>query len=761
MADYPIMYDTAAVEAARTAVRMTSPVVPYWAHSPAHPSQGLTPSKLGALLKAAESGDIVRQMELFSDMLEKEPTIFAALETRQHAVLMKRWELQPIEGTGAKGKRQAERVKSIISSLSLGANIPASPNASEYLDFDGLLRHLLYAVSYGFSAAQFVWDPKTWTITAAKQIEHKHFRWGDPNKQGNAGYNPYELRIFTEENPAMGEPIEPYQHIVHVHKARPAIPSRFGLLRGLSWWYLFKNYMVRSWMQYAEAHGMPLRVGVYEAEEDRAVLEEAVRELGTDAAAVISKGSEIRFEQPQRDSDVHDRIIALVNGEFSKLILGHQSTTESTPGKLGQEDQALAVQMYRIQSDARALEATVNAQMVVPLCVFGEGDVLCRFKIMYEAEEDKNARADRYVKLAPLLAIAEEQIREEFDLREPGENEPTTQLHLGTDPLGSALASAMSTSAGVAAAKANSRVHAHDHHVHAAQTSGYSRRLAKAKAERDAMLQESESAAGDSQKIYAGLIDGLDLKGDIREGIRKNLPDFRKDMAAFCKKRFERAGKIALKGLGIGSITANADKPGRYSLTDASADQFLNWQAFSISVIDGEEIADTLFKKISDGIKRGVDTGITKRQFLEQCLDDAGIGRVNKGHMTTIFRTNLATAHNASKLFGMAQHADRVPGWQFFSIIDGDTTPQCNELDGKTFSNKDRKYFPPLHFNCRSMGVPVTADEWEEEMLEADTGVDVNIPEGFENTAVRDFEKWVSEKRENPAIDSLLNTFKE
>jgi SPP1 gp7 family putative phage head morphogenesis protein len=122
-------------------------------------------------------------------------------------------------------------------------------------------------------------------------------------------------------------------------------------------------------------------------------------------------------------------------------------------------------------------------------------------------------------------------------------------------------------------------------------------------------------------------------------------------------------------------------------------------------------------------------------------------------------RTNLATAHNASKLFAMAKNAKDVPGWQFLAVrpdADPDATPECTALHEKIFSNQDRKNFPPIHFNCRSMGVPILKDEWEAEGLEAGT-TDVELPEGFENTAVRDYEAWVEKQMaENGSISQII-----
>ena len=478
------------------------------------------------------------------------------------------------------------------------------------------------------------------------------------------------------------------------------------------------------------------------------MLQKAIRELGTDAAALISSASKIEFIQPQRDSDIHDRLILLINQEYSKAVLGHASTTESTPGKLGKEDQAEQVQYFRIESDARALESTINSQLIAPMCVFKDGAVNVRFKIRYEPEEDLNQKADRYVKLGAIVPISTKHIYETFDLPEPDEDEETTTAHQG-DP----LAAMLSASAGAAASAAkNSRF------VNSA-TSRRQVRLQRAIAARAAVEAETERAINDAQPIYASLLDGVNPRSEnIEEQIRANLPDFRDDMERYLSERFEKAGELALSGMGLPAkmLENKAKSKWRFDLADDAAIDFLSWQAFTVSVVEGEVFAASLAVTMHDALKSGLLEGKTKRQFFEEVLDAAGAGRVNKGHLTTIFRTNMATASNASKLFAFERNRDSFPGWEFMAIQDNVTTDECIALDGRKFAHGDNRYWPPIHFNCRSVGSPIDRSEWADEGYEPqEPGVE--LPEGFTNTAVRDFEKWVDEQKSgNSEISKLI-----
>ena len=51
-----------------------------------YPSNGLTPVRLAAIFREADTGDVMRQMELFEEMEEHDPHLFSQLQTRKNAV---------------------------------------------------------------------------------------------------------------------------------------------------------------------------------------------------------------------------------------------------------------------------------------------------------------------------------------------------------------------------------------------------------------------------------------------------------------------------------------------------------------------------------------------------------------------------------------------------------------------------------------------------------------------------------------------------
>ena len=110
-------------------------------------------------------------------------------------------------------------------------------------------------------------------------------------------------RPMPASTPEMGiqpltAPLAPFKFIVHVAKAKAGLPVRGGIARAAGWAYLFKNYVLKDWVTFAEIFGQPLRLGKYSpgaTEADKQALLSAVANIGTDAAAIIPESMLIEF----------------------------------------------------------------------------------------------------------------------------------------------------------------------------------------------------------------------------------------------------------------------------------------------------------------------------------------------------------------------------------------------------------------------------------------------------------------------------------
>ncbi|MGA2191751.1 MAG: DUF935 family protein [Nitrospirota bacterium] len=326
----------------------------------AYPSAGLSPRRLTNILRAADAGDLVLQMELFSEMEEKDAHLFSCLQTRKLAVSGSDWDILP----GAPGGEEAASfAKDVVSGI---------------WNFEEALTDLLDAVGKGFSVTEIMWDIEAGKIIPRELRKRPQKRFTFMGPDGCSG----PPRLLTDDEPEFGVPLLPDKFMVHLYRAGADIPERGGLLRVLSWVYLFKNYALKDWVAFCEVFGMPLRLGVYApsaSKEDKEALVEAVTQLGSDAAGIISENTRIQFIEAAKGgtgSSPYGEMIDLMNKEVSKAVLGQTLTTDvGSSGSYAAGKVHEGVRMDIVRADARALERTVNRDLIRPLTElnFGQG----------------------------------------------------------------------------------------------------------------------------------------------------------------------------------------------------------------------------------------------------------------------------------------------------------------------------------------------------------------------------------------------------
>lgn len=153
-----------------------------------------------------------------------------------------------------------------------------------------------------------------------------------------------------------------------------------GWMRPMLYLGLLLHYDVLDWAKFNELHGMPFRIGKYESyssDDAVRVLKDAVRNLGTDASAVIDKSTEIEFKEAQKDSgDGYNKFAQYIESKMSVNLRGETLTTEVTSSggnrALGQVHQAVG--MDKLLTDIRVAESVVRKQIVERLYKLNFGE---------------------------------------------------------------------------------------------------------------------------------------------------------------------------------------------------------------------------------------------------------------------------------------------------------------------------------------------------------------------------------------------------
>jgi len=396
---------------------------------------GLTPQKLAALLRDAAEGNADAYLTLAEEMEEKDPHYASVLGTRKRAVAR-----LPIVVEAASDSPQylqdAEETRILLK----------RPGTK------GMIEDLLDALGKGVSVVENIWNKKKIPWVPGR------YEWRDPRYFQYDRETFRELRLKDEQDMFNGIPLAPYKFIVHTPKLKAGIPIRGGLARLSAWSFIFKNFMVKDLMAYAEVFGMPLRLGKYrpgETEDNIAILRAAVANLGSDAAAVIPEGMLIEFIETAKATGAEAFFVNVANWfdkQLSKAILGQTMTTDDGSSKSQAQVHDEVREDIR-DADGEQLAETLERDLVKPFLDlnFGPRDEYPRVCFREAERADIPVMRAALKDLVPLgLEVEMSEVRDKLGFSDPAKGAvclqaappkipPIPPLTKGGDPKGGGI----------------------------------------------------------------------------------------------------------------------------------------------------------------------------------------------------------------------------------------------------------------------------------------------------------------------------------
>lgn len=369
---------------------------------------GLTPQRLATILHGAEQGNIRDYLTLAEDMEERETHYASVLSTRKLAI----GGVAPIVEAAGEDARSVEIADAIEDLIALPV-------------FEQLVQDLCDGIGKGYSVSEIIWE------TSAKQWAPVDYRWRDPRFFTFDLVTRSELRLVTAENPAFGDPLPAYKFIRHVPRLKSGIPIRGGLAKAAAWSFVFKSYSLKDWVAFAEVYGMPIRVGKYApsaTEADRRALLGAVRNIGSDAAAIIPSTMEMEFVETTKGSSgsaVFKDLCEYLDKQVSKRVLGQTMTTDHG-SSMAQAKVHENVRHDILIFDTRQLAATLNRDLVKPFVDlnFGPQKAYPKIALPVPKSEDLKALASNLKTIVPLgVRVREQEVRDRFGFTEPNDGD--------------------------------------------------------------------------------------------------------------------------------------------------------------------------------------------------------------------------------------------------------------------------------------------------------------------------------------------------
>ena len=384
-----------------------------------HPTRGLTPSKLASILDQAEQGDLLAQFDLYEDMEEKDGHIAAELGKRRRALLVD-WSVVPPDNPTPAEKRNAELLAELV---------------GEIADFEDVLFDVTDAIGKGFSCCEIEWH-KPGKYWVPKTITHRPQSWFTVHR----GYRQQlRLRSNTTVDGIVGEPLQTFGWITHVHKAKSGYLERTAMFRQLVWPYLFKNYSVGDLAEFLEIYGIPVRIGKYPSgasEKEKMTLLRALVGIGHNAAGIIPAGMELDFlDAATGDPKAFELMLNWCERTQSKVILGGTLTSgadgKSSTNALGNVHNEVRKDLR--DSDIKQMCSTITRDLLYPLAALNglapDGMRRCPvFRLDLGETEDMTAYAEALPKLVDIgVQIPVQWAQEKLGIPQPEAGEPVLQ----------------------------------------------------------------------------------------------------------------------------------------------------------------------------------------------------------------------------------------------------------------------------------------------------------------------------------------------
>lgn len=489
----------------------------------AHPTRGLTPSRLATILDAAEQGELTAQFELFEDMEEKDGHIASEMNKRRRACILE-WEVVPPQKspTPAEAKAAAQLDELL----------------QEIPDFEDVLFDVTDAIGKGFACLEIEWH-RVERFWLPKTITHRPQSWFVLHR----GYR-QELRLRTHQHVdgVPGQALQPFGWLTHVHKAKSGYLERSALFRQLVWTYLFKNYSVGDLAEFLEIYGIPLRVGKYPSsasEAEKLTLLRALAAIGHNAAGIIPEGMLLEFHNAATgDPKAFELMMNWCERNQSKVILGATLTSgadgKASTNALGQIHNEVRKDLR--DADVRQLNTTLTRDLVYAVAALNglapDGPRRSpQFQLNAQETEDLTAYAEALPKLVGIgVQPTVKWAHEKLGIPMPQDGEPVLQQPAQPMPFGLAgLRAAWPADAPLAAL--------------AAATPGAAATPPQAMAQQLA-AGAAPAVTGWLAQIRA-LVERAQSLDDIRNGLEQLLPDMTLDQYAAAMAQALAAAQLA------------------------------------------------------------------------------------------------------------------------------------------------------------------------------------------------------------------------
>jgi SPP1 gp7 family putative phage head morphogenesis protein len=212
------------------------------------------------------------------------------------------------------------------------------------------------------------------------------------------------------------------------------------------------------------------------------------------------------------------------------------------------------------------------------------------------------------------------------------------------------------------------------------------------------LLQDVQSALDEGEQEFDRLL-------------RERVIEFANDEAEFQKQTFEQMTDETVQSVQEESLTGEI-------MTGALLLGLAGGNTFNANF---NQVVNRQFQQNSQDIKNTISTGFINKRDQGEVRKD--IDRKVGNRMVTQSRAVVATlmnhAANVTRTLFANANDGLVQNERYVAVLDSRTTMRCAGLDGQIFLAQEGPQ-PPLHYNCRSIRVPIIRPEDVSQRFEGD-----------------------------------------
>ena len=586
--------------------------------------------------------------------------------------------------------------------------------------FEDLVYEILSAYEFGFSLTEKIFKIKSDGYLALKSLRTRHpDSWLiHTDQKGNV--IKYEQRGIDSDLDIKANSLI---HFIN----NPKFQNPYGTsdLRAAYSAYFIKQQVIRYYGIFLESSSKPIPIGKYSSEvkaQARQDLFNTLKKFQTKTALVIPKEMEIEFLEAKSNGEAYKEAINIFNMFIGRSLMCPDllgiSGSETASGSYALGKEQIDTFFRHINRKRNKLEYVINNEIIKPLVKYNYGNIefFPKFKLKPISEENAFLSVDKWIEATrshiykpskeeiehfrdiinfpqgELEEIEPEVIQEEAPIMDSPEKENPVMEPQEVDSDDSLELDRKEEDIPTEEKKEFKKeevvydfAHRFDYKAAASMLDSKLEKITRDLESPIDFLYNDLISQIEKKKILQGhpeRIDTLKLK---------KLKEINTILKGELRDTFKESKKLAQKDLIKKELAEPLPSQEFLNFLDKETfDAIGDWEyqitkdtrvALRQAILDGKNLSDVINIIEENKEKTKIATDRYARTKLTEVM--------NKGRLEFFESSNV------------------VAGYEFSAIIDSVTSPICAGLDGKKFKAGNQP-IPPLHFNCRSVLIPIT-----------------------------------------------------